>query len=55
MCLYLFSIVQYRVEDGAQQLEVHDKVKEMNGEVEGVMSHAKETESTVENVIENHL
>ena len=47
--------MQYRVEDCSQQLEVHDKVKKMDGEIEGVVFEAKETETTVENMVEDHL
>ena len=53
--IHLFPIVEHRVEDSSEQLEVHDKVQQMYGEVERVGSETKETEAAVEYVVENHL
>ena len=52
---YLFSIVKNRIQDSSEELEVHDHVQQVDGEVERVESEAKETEATVEDVIEHHL
>ena len=53
--LHLFPIVEHRVEDSSEQLEVHDKVQQMYGEVKRVGSETKETEAAVEYVVEHHL
>ena len=52
---YLFSIVKNRIQDSSEKLEVHDHVQQVDGEVERVESETKETEATVEDVIEHHL
>ena len=52
---YLFPIVQHRFEYSSKQLEIHDKVDQVYGEVEEIPLETNEAQDAVENMVQTHL
>ena len=51
----LLPIMEDRVENSSEELEVHDQVQQVYGEVERVESETKEAEGAVQDMVEHHL
>lgn len=51
----LLPVEEDRAEHGLEELDVHDQVEEMDGEIERIPMEPQETECTVHQLVQHHL